>query len=147
VTTPGGSGPTDRAAGQRPGRPASLASAVGSAGLERSIARVLTIGTYVSIALLAVGVLLMLAAGIGPLSGGPDFDAGRLVGDLVALRPAGFIWLGLVAVVATPSARVLASLIGYRRRRETMMATISLLILIVIAASVILAWVARSLEG
>jgi uncharacterized membrane protein len=147
VTTPGGSGPTDRAAGPRPGRPASLASAVGSAGLERSIARVLTIGTYVSIALLAVGVLLMLAAGIGPLSGGPDFDAGRLVGDLVALRPAGFIWLGLVAVVATPSARVLASLIGYRRRRETMMATISLLILIVIAASVILAWVARSLEG
>jgi uncharacterized membrane protein len=86
----------------------------------------------------------MLAAGIGPLSGGPDFDAGRLVGDLAGLRPAGFIWLGLLVVVATPSARVVASLIGYRRRREGMMTLISGLILIVIAASVVLA---KSLEG
>jgi uncharacterized membrane protein len=144
VTGPGGSGPTDPERGTNSGRPASLASAAGSAGLERSIARVLTVGTYASIALLAVGVVLMLAAGIGPLSGGPDFDAGRLVGDLVGLRPAGFIWLGLLVVVATPSARVVASLIGYRRRREGMMTLISGLILIVIAASVVLA---KSLEG
>jgi uncharacterized membrane protein len=141
------SGPTDPDGGARSGRPASLASAAGSAGLERSIARVLTVGTYASIALLAVGVVLMLAAGIGPLSGGPPFDAGRLLGDLEALRPAGFIWLGLVVVVATPAARVAASLIGYRRRGETMMATISLLILIVSAASVVLAMVAKGLEG
>jgi uncharacterized membrane protein len=147
VTAPGGSGMTDPDRGTRSGRPASLASAAGSAGLESSIARVLTIGTYASIALLAVGVALMLAAGIGPLSGGPDFDAGRLVGDLVALRPAGFIWLGLLAVIATPSARVAASLIGYQRRGEGMMTLISGLILIVIAASVVLATVAKSLEG
>ncbi len=144
MTAPGGSGLSDPVSGPRSARPASLASAAGSAGLESSIARVITIGTYASIALLAVGVVLMLAAGIGPLSGGPVFDAGRLVGDLVALRPAGFIWLGLLVVVATPAARVAASLIGYRRRGEGTMATISLLILIVIAASVVLA---KGLEG
>ena len=86
--------------------------------LERSIARLLTIGTYASIGLLAVGVILMLANGIGPRSGGPGFDATRLVPDLVALRPAGFLWLGLIAAVATPEARVVASLIGYARRGE-----------------------------
>ncbi len=147
MTAPGGSGLTDPDRGTGSGRPASLASAAGSAGLESSIARVLTIGTYASIALLAVGVALMLAAGIGPLSGGPDFDAGRLIGDLVALRPAGFIWLGLLVVIATPSARVAASLIGYHRRGEGMMTLISGLILIVIAASVVLATFAKSLEG
>lgn len=116
----------------------------GSPGLEQSIGRLLTIGIYLSIALLAVGVYLMLVNGIGPLSGGPAFDLGRLVPDLAALRPAGFLWLGLLAVVATPAARVAASLIGYARRGEQEMAIVAVLILIVIATSVALAQV---LEG
>jgi uncharacterized membrane protein len=96
------------------------------------------------VALLAVGVALLLAAGIGPLSGGPVFDLGALVGDVAALRPAGFIWLGLLVVVATPSARVAASLVGYARRGERTMTIVSVLILVVIAVSVGLA---KGLEG
>jgi uncharacterized membrane protein len=107
--------------------------------LERSIARLLTIGTYASVALLVLGVVLMLATGIAPRSGGPAFDITKLVSDLLALRPAGFIWLGLVAVVATPAARVLTALIGYARRRDRTMAIVAALILVVIALSVALA--------
>jgi uncharacterized membrane protein len=107
--------------------------------LERSIARLLTIGTYASVALLLVGAVLMLATGIAPRSGGPPFDPTKLVPDLLALRPAGFIWLGLVAVVATPAARVLAALIGYARSRDRTMAIVAALILVVIALSVALA--------
>jgi uncharacterized membrane protein len=113
-------------------------------GLERAIARLLTYGTYTAIGLLVVGLALLLAAGIAPLSGGPAFDPGTLVGDLAALRPAGFIWLGLLVVVATPSARVLASLVGYLRSGERAMAVVSALILLVIAVSVALA---KGLEG
>jgi uncharacterized membrane protein len=116
----------------------------GSLGLERTIARLLSVGTYSAIALLLVGLALMLANGIEPLSGGPAFDPGRLVADIVGLRPAGFIWLGLIVVVATPSARVLASLVGYARRGERAMAVVAALILIVIAISVALA---KGLEG
>ena len=116
----------------------------GSPGLERSIARLLTLGTYVSMALLAVGVVLMAANGIGPLTGGPAFDLTNLVPDLLALRPAGFLWLGLIVVVATPVARVLASLVGYIRRGERGMAIIATLILVVIGLSVA---VARGLEA
>jgi uncharacterized membrane protein len=114
------------------------------ATLERSIARLLTIGTYASVALLLVGLVLMLAGGIGPLTGGPAFDPATLVADLVALRPAGFIWLGLVVVVATPAARVLAALIGYARQGDRAMATVAGLILAVIALSVTLA---RTIEA
>lgn len=116
----------------------------GAVGLERAIARLLTVGTYASIALLTVGVALMALNRIGPLTGGPTFDLARLVPDLVSLRPAGFLWLGLLAVIATPTARVAASLIGYARGGERAMAGIAALILLVIATSIGLA---RALEG
>ncbi|MBA2381707.1 MAG: hypothetical protein H0V73_06320, partial [Chloroflexi bacterium] len=53
----------------------------GAPGLEQSIARLLTLGTYGSIGLLVIGASLMVVDGIGPLSGGPAFDLGRLVPD------------------------------------------------------------------
>lgn len=107
--------------------------------LDRAIARLLTAGTYLSVGLLALGVGLMAAAGLSPLAGGPPFDPGRLLADLAALRPEGFLWLGLIAAIATPSARVAASFFGYLRRGERTMAGVSLLILGVIALSVFLA--------
>jgi uncharacterized membrane protein len=109
------------------------------ATLERSIARLLTIGTYASVALLFVGVVLMLLSGIAPTSVGPAFDPANILPDILALRPAGFIWLGLVVVVATPAARVLAALIGYAREGDRAMATVAALILVVIALSLMLA--------
>jgi uncharacterized membrane protein len=115
-----------------------------SADLEHSIGRLLTIGTYLSIGLLTIGLVLMVAAGVGPFSGGPAFDPARILADLAALRPEGFLWLGLVAVVMTPTARVAASLVGYVRRGEPRMATISALILSIIILSVVLA---KGLEG
>jgi uncharacterized membrane protein len=139
ASNPGGlSGPATGAASAR------SSQEPGSPGLEQSIARLLGVGTYASIGLLTVGVILMAINGIAPLSGGPAFDLGRLAPDLFSFRPAGFIWLGLLAVIATPTARVAASLIGYARRGERSMVLIAALILVVIAASVALAQV---LEG
>jgi uncharacterized membrane protein len=114
------------------------------ARLEQSIARLLTGGTYVAIALLAIGFALMVATGVSPLSGGPRFDVTAIPGDLLALRPTGFLWLGLLVIVATPAARVLASLIGYARRGEGRMVIVAALILMVIALSVV---AATGLEG
>ena len=107
--------------------------------LDRTIARLLTAGTYVSVGLLTIGVALMAVAGLSPLAGGPAFDGYRLAGDLAGLRPEGFLWLGLIAAIATPSLRVAASLLGYLRRGERLMAIVALLILGVIALSVLLA--------
>ncbi len=112
--------------------------------LDRSIARLLTFGTYVSVGLLAVGVILMFVHRILPLAGGPPFQPELIVDDLVHLRPAGFMWLGLVVVVATPTSRVVASLIGFVRRGERTMAMVAVSILTVVVLSVVLA---RSLDG
>jgi uncharacterized membrane protein len=106
-------------------------------GLESIIARVLTVGTYVSVGLIALGVLAMAAAGVDPLATAPAFDLTKIPGDLAALRPAGFLWLGILGVLATPASRVAASLVGYLRTGERLMVAVSAAILIVIAAGVV----------
>jgi uncharacterized membrane protein len=105
-------------------------------GLESSIARLLTIGTYASITLVAVGAALMLAGGISPLDPAPGFDPGRLGSDLAGLRPTGFLWLGILGLIATPATRVTAALVGYARTGERAMVVVSILILAVIAIGV-----------
>ena len=109
------------------------------ADLDRSIARLLTFGTYVSVALFGVGAVLMFARRIAPLAGGPPFQPELVLDDVVHLRAAGFLWLGLLAAIATPAARVAAALVGFLRRGERTMAIVAVLILAVISLSVVLA--------
>jgi uncharacterized membrane protein len=109
---------------------------------ERSLGRLLIGLTYVAVGLLAVGVALMAGSGISPLSGGPRFDAGRLPAELVAGAPAGFLWLGLLAIIAAPISRVVAAAIGYARTSDRAMVGVAVAILIVIAASIASAIVA-----
>jgi uncharacterized membrane protein len=107
--------------------------------LEHAIARLLTWGTWVGIGLLAVGVAAMLAQGISPLDPAyPPLDPAVIPTDIAALRPAGFLWAGLLIIIATPPARVAAALVGYLAARERAMAAVSAGILVVIAAAVAL---------
>jgi uncharacterized membrane protein len=107
--------------------------------LERTVGRLLSVGTVASVGLLGVGVVLMLGAGQSPLDPAyPRLEPTRLLEDVAGLRPSGFLWLGLLAAVATPAGRVVASLVGYVRSREWAMVGISLAVLVVIGASVVL---------
>jgi uncharacterized membrane protein len=103
---------------------------------ERALGRLLIVLTYIEVALLAVGVALLMARGISPLSGGPTLDPARLPGDLATLVPAGFLWLGLIAVIATPIVRVVVAAIGYARAGERAMVLVAIAILVVIAISI-----------
>ena len=50
-----------------------------------------------------------MAAGISPLDPGwPPLDVAAIPSDLLALRPEGFLWLGLLVTIATPLLRVMA---------------------------------------
>ncbi len=106
---------------------------------EAAIGRVLVAMTYVAVALLIIGVVLLLASGTSPLSGGPAFRLGDIVGDILALRPAGFIWLGLLVVIASPIVRVVVAGFGYGRDREWPMVVVAVLILVVIAVAILTA--------
>ncbi len=103
---------------------------------ERTIGRLLIGLTYVATGLLLVGVLLMLASGISPLSGGPRLDLASLPIDLATLTPSGFLWLGLLAVIATPIARVVAAAIAFARAGERGMVGVAVAILVVIGIAI-----------
>ena len=103
---------------------------------DRFIGRLLIAVTYVAVALLSVGVALLLAAGISPLAGGPPLDIARLRADLVALAPAAFLWLGILAVIATPLSRVIAAAIGFARQGDRLMVGVAVAILAVIAVGI-----------
>jgi uncharacterized membrane protein len=107
-----------------------------SRSLESSIGRLLTIGTYASVGLIAVGTVLLIGSGRSPVDSAPALDPGRLVADLLGLQPAGFLWLGILGVVATPAARVAAALVGFARSGERRMALVAAAILVVIAIGV-----------
>ncbi len=107
--------------------------------VERSVARILRIGTLLSMAILAAGSVAMLASGVSPLAEGSTLAETDVPADLAAGRPDGILWLGLLVLVATPSGRVVSALFGYLRDRQTGMVLLSAAILAVIAASIGLA--------
>lgn len=112
-------------------------TATGPGALELALAHVLQVGTYASVALIGAGSLLLLAGGGSPIGGGPAFAPDRIIGDILAIRPAGFLWLGIVGVLATPGLRVLRAMIGFWRRGEQRMAAVALLVLVVVAVGVV----------
>jgi uncharacterized membrane protein len=103
---------------------------------DRTIGRLLIAVTYVAGVLLLIGVLLMLAGGISPLSGGPRLDLTTIVADVASLQPAGFLWLGLITVIATPITRVIAAAVGFAQVGERQMVVIAAGIVGVIALSI-----------
>ena len=107
--------------------------------LDRTFGRVLQWGIGASIALLVVGVILMIAGGIDPLGPPPPpFDVAALGRGLRTVQPEAFLWLGLIVTIATPSLRVIASLVGFGRAGDRRMVLVSAGILTVIVASVAL---------
>jgi uncharacterized membrane protein len=106
-------------------------------GLESVLARVLTIGTYASIALVAIGLVLLVAGGGSPLDSGPPLRLATLGADLAAGRPEAFLWLGILAVLGTPALRVAGALVGFWRGGERRMALIALLILAVVGLGIV----------
>ncbi len=117
-------------------RPVSQPGAALPRDHDRTIGRILTALTYVAVVLLASGVALMLLTGVSPLAGWPPLDLPALPGQLLAAAPAGFLWLGLLAVITTPIVRVLAAAVAYASGREWPMVGVSFAILAVIALAV-----------
>ena len=115
--------------------PGSL-SADPAVAAERLIGRLLIAVTYVAVGLLSIGVVLMIANGISPLSAGPGLDVATLGAQLQAGEPAAFLWLGIIAVVATPIGRVIVAAVSFARDAEWLMVGIALGILAIIAVGV-----------
>jgi uncharacterized membrane protein len=115
---------------------AGVTDATRTSAAERLIGRLLITLTYVAVGLLTVGVALMVADAIPPLSGGPGLDVAALRAQIVALEPAGFLWLGLLTVIVTPIGRVIVAAIAYALDGDSLMVVVAVATLVVIAVGV-----------
>ncbi len=111
---------------------------------ERQIGRLIVRITYLAVALLVFGVVSMVAAGISPLDAVPALDRAGLIAAIGGLRPEGVLWLGLMAVIATPIIRVIAAAFAYGRGPEWRMLAISIATLAVIAIGVVTTLITES---
>ena len=111
-----------------------------SVDLETVLGGLLAVGTLIAIFLVAIGVVLMIATGRSPLAGdAAPLNVAAIPGLIVSGRPEGFLWIGLIAAIATPVGRVAGALLGFRRRGERLLAAVAAAILAVIGIAVVLA--------
>jgi len=105
-------------------------------GLNAAIANLLRIGLLVAIFLLLVGVVL------AALGSGTPVPRHTSVSDIPRalrhLEAGGFFSIGLLVLLITPAARVLALLVAFVRDRAWLFAGFSSLVLIVLALSGVL---------
>jgi uncharacterized membrane protein len=104
--------------------------------LNTAVSRVLSIGLLAAMVLLLAGVVLALAR--------PDMPLPRrtlisgIPRALAAFEPGGFFELGLLVLVATPVARVVALGVGFARRRAWLFCGFSVFVLAVLVLSLFL---------
>jgi uncharacterized membrane protein len=103
--------------------------------LAGRLSRVLLAGLSLAVLLLLVGVVLTVARPGVPLW---VSSIREIPGALAALEPGGFFDLGLLVLLATPAARVVALLIAFARRRLWVFSGVSLVVLIVLVLSAFL---------
>lgn len=104
--------------------------------LNLTIARLLAVGLVVASALM-IGGALWAAAGGGSVAS-RVFPLGALPEALSAARPTAFMTLGLLVLIVTPAARVVALLGAFVRRREWGYALISATVLAVLGVGLAL---------
>lgn len=104
--------------------------------VERAIRWILLGGIAVSVALMAVGLVLGVARGAGLPRGVVPLAA--LPRALAALRPAAYLSLGLIVLIGTPFVRVAGSLVTFVRARDTRFVLVTAIVLLVMCVGVLL---------
>jgi uncharacterized membrane protein len=112
--------------------------------VSASVSRLLGAGIAASVSLVGLGVVLLAAAGLVPTEDhGPAVDPSAIAADLLALRPAGLLWLGLLLTLALPTARVALALLGFARSGDGRAAAVAAGVLCVLLVAFGVALVTR----
>jgi uncharacterized membrane protein len=127
---------SDAAESTGPAAPPSAES--DTTAIDAVISRILTIGTGVSMALVAIGVALLLISGRSPLGAAAPLALDALPGSIARLEPEGFLWLGLIAILVTPFARVVASGVGFARANDRPMVLLAIAVLVLLALGIVI---------
>jgi uncharacterized membrane protein len=101
------------------------------------VSTVLIVGVVVSAALMGAGLMAALAVGWqGSLLGAATTDFSNLPARLASLEPAAIVQLGLLVLLATPVARVAASVAGFALEGDRLYTAITVAVLLILLTSI-----------
>jgi uncharacterized membrane protein len=104
--------------------------------LDQAIHKMLIIGLAVSVALILIGLFLGLVLQRVIPTTIPH--VGEVFARVIALRPSGFLSLGLLVLIITPVVRVIGSFIAFVYERDWRFAGITFLVLLVVVLSIVI---------
>jgi uncharacterized membrane protein len=96
---------------------------------------VLMVGLAISTALMLLGIGIDLFSQRDLPTAVPDL--GEVLARVAALRPSGFLALGLLVLIATPILRVLGSIVAFLYERDWRYALITTVVLLVLSVSLL----------
>jgi uncharacterized membrane protein len=99
--------------------------------------RVLTVGTLVAAMCLLVGLVLSLLGAVGTAGDPRRFDL--LLGSILELRPWGWSMLGVLVLIATPAAGLVATFFELRADQPRA-ALLALAVLAILGVAALIAW-------
>lgn len=107
--------------------------------VNKIIAKILVIGIYVTIFFYCFGILLLFLNGKDFSSPHKDvFDSFEsFLENLFSLKPEPFFYLGTIALIFTPFARVFYSIVIFYKRREKRFVFISSMVTIILIITII----------
>lgn len=120
----------------RSATPAEQQAAQEQRDLNEIVHQMLVIGLILSTALMLVGLALDLTLGREVPTAVPDF--GDIFNRVIALRPSGFLALGLLVLIATPILRVVGSIFAFLYERDWRYTGITLLVLGIVMVSLVM---------
>ena len=103
------------------------------------VAAVLRWGSYISAALMLVGVALVFVDSSVPIQVGPAMPLASLAEQLSYLNPYAIMQLGVLLLLLTPLARLVVTALSFWLEGEPRYALVSLTVLAIILVSLLLA--------
>lgn len=107
------------------------------------VAFILRWGSYVSAAIMVLGILLVFLNGDVPIQVGPPVSLRALPAQLALANPYAIMQLGVLLLLLTPLARIVAAALSFWLEGERRYSLVSLAVLVIILASLLLARAGR----
>lgn len=104
--------------------------------LNHVIHSMLIVGLAISTVLMLIGIALEIILRQDLPTVEPDLS--QVFERVIALRPSGFLALGLLVLLATPVLRVVGSILAFAYERDWRFAGITLVVLIIVISSILL---------
>ena len=111
--------------------------------INKIVAIILASGMYVTVGFYLIGLILLFTKGDGvpEISKQYFHSFGSFLSGTLSLDPQPFLYLGTVSLILTPISRVLISIIAFWKEKDAKFVFVTMVVFIVILASVVVGMV------